>query len=324
MNWIRFFRLLLTGATLFPLVLLAWKLDPYGEFAFRQMGSSNVWIMHGPAMEPNRQNKGFMNNPAFIEGKRGLIVIDPGGNAFVGAKVLEEIEKVSKKPIAAILNTHKHGDHWFANIALAQKYPNAPIYAHPNMIREVKAGEAEKWYGILERLTGNLQGTRPFRYPAHELRDGQVLEIDGERFRIFHPKRAHTDTDLLILHENSDTLFLGDNVMKNRLGGFDASSSILGNIELLEGIMKGKEHRLYVPGHGPSGAREETVGPFLRYLKLLADEAKKAYEADEEYYSVKKEAIAKMKEFQNWDAFDHQMGKHLGKVYQEIEERDMQ
>jgi len=321
MEWIRGVFLMLLAAVL---PLSAWDLGKYGERKFERIGAGNVWVMHGPAVEPDKANGGFMNNPAIIEGKTGLIVIDPGGNYRVGKKVLAEIEKVSKKPILAILNTHKHGDHWFANIVLAEKYPKAPIYAHPNMIREVKAGEADKWYGILNRLTGNLDGTKPYRFPDHELKDGQTITIDGQTFKIFHPKKAHTDTDILIEHVNSKTLFLGDNVMKNRLGGFDDSSSILGNIELLEGIMKKGGYTLYVPGHGPSGELQETVGPFLSYLKILRDEAKKAYEADEEYYTVKKETIARMKEFQNWDAFGHQMGKHLGKVYQEIEEKDME
>jgi len=321
MVWIRG-MLLAVFVTMLP--LSAWKLGTYGEFRFERMRDSNVWVMHGPAMEPNRENQGFMNNPAFIEGEKGLIVIDPGGNYKVGKRVLEEIEKVSKKPILAILNTHKHGDHWFANIALAEKYPKVSIYAHPNMIKEVRAGEADKWYGILERLTGNLEGTKPYKFPDHELRDGQTITVDGQQFKIFHPKKAHTDTDILIEHVNSKTLFLGDNVMKNRLGGFDDSSSILGNIELLDGIMNKGGYALYVPGHGPSGKLQETVGPFLTYLKILRDEAKKAYEADEEYYTVKNEAIARMKEFRNWDAFDHQMGKHLAKVYREIEEKDME
>ncbi len=106
-----------------------------------------------------------MNNPAIVESKNGLIVIDPGGNYNVGKKVLAEIEKVSKKPIIAILNTHKHGDHWFANRAIQSKYPKIDIYAHPNMIKEVKAGEADKWYGILERLSKNLKGTKPYSFP---------------------------------------------------------------------------------------------------------------------------------------------------------------
>ena len=304
--------------------LSAWHLGKYGDFKFERMGDSNVWVMHGPAMEPNVENRGFMNNPAFIEGEHGLIVIDPGGNYRVGKKVLEEIEKVNKKPILAILNTHKHGDHWFANGAMVEKYPKVKIYAHPNMIREAKAGEAEKWYGILERLSHNLEGTKPFTFPALELRDGQQIVIDGQHFLIRHPKKAHTDTDILIEHKESNTLFLGDNVMKNRLGGFDASSSILGNIELLEGIMKNGDYTLYVPGHGPSGAKEETVGPFLRYLKILKKWAQKAYDNDEEYYAYKKEAIREMGDLAEWDAFDHQMGKHLGKVYWEIEEKDME
>jgi glyoxylase-like metal-dependent hydrolase (beta-lactamase superfamily II) len=304
--------------------LVAWELPGYGNLHFERMGKSNVWIMHGPPEEPSVKNRGFMNNPAFIESAHSLIVIDPGGNYNVGKRVLAEIEKVSHKPIIAVLNTHKHGDHWFANQAIAEKYPKTPIYAHPNMIKEVKAGEGQKWYGILDRLSHNLAGTKPFRYPDHELTDGQKITIDGQHFVIHHPKKAHTDTDILIEHLESKTLFLGDNVMKNRLGGFDDSSSILGNIELLEGIMKNGDYALYVPGHGPSGAKEETVGPYLRYLKVLKKWAQKAYDNDEDYYAYKKEAIKELGPIAKWDAFDHQMGKHLNKVYMEIEAKDME
>jgi glyoxylase-like metal-dependent hydrolase (beta-lactamase superfamily II) len=301
----------------------AFKLGSLGEFNFKQMANSNVWIMHGPAMEPNIENRGFMNNPAFIESKNGIIVIDPGGNYNIGQEVLKEVKKVTKKPLLAIFNTHKHGDHWFANIAFAKEYPNVPIYAHPNMIKAVKATEANKWYGILDRLTKNLNGTKPFKFPNHEIKDGQILEIDGEKFKFFHPKKAHTDTDILIAHLNSKTLFLGDNLMKNRLGGFDGSSSIIDNIKLLDSILKDNKYTLYVPGHGPSGKAKETIEPFLTYLKILKKYASKAYKADEEYYSFKNDAIKELKEYKKWDAFNHQMGKHLNKVYQEIEELDM-
>ena len=304
-------------------VSYGWKLADYGDLKFEKV-NGNVYVMHGPAEEPSVKNEGFMNNPAIIESKNGLIVVDPGGNYNVGKKILAEIEKVSKKPIIAVLNTHKHGDHWFANVAISEKYPKAPIYAHPNMIKEVKAGEADKWYGILDRLSHNLKGTKPYKFPDHELKDGQKIDIDGEKFVIRHPKKAHTDTDILILHENSSTLFLGDNVMKNRLGGFDDSSSILGNIALLEDIMKNTNYKLYVPGHGPSGKKEETVGPFLEYMKILVKYAKKAYDNDEEYYTVKPEAEKALSAYQKWDAFDHQMGKHLNKAYREIEEKDME
>ena len=304
-------------------VSYGWKLADYGDLKFEK-ANANVYIMHGPAEEPSVKNQGFMNNPAFIESKNGLIVIDPGGNYNVGKKVLEEIEKVSKKPIIAVMNTHKHGDHWFANVAIAKKYPKVPIYAHPNMIKEVKAGEADKWYGILDRLSHNLKGTKPYKFPNHELKDGQKIDIDGQKFLIHHPKKAHTDTDIIIEHLNSSTIFLGDNVMKNRFGGFDESSSILGNIALLENIKKDTNAKLYVPGHGPSGKKDETIDPFLNYMKTLVKYAQKAYDNDEEYYTVKPEAIKALSAYKNWDAFDHQMGKHLNKAYREIEAKDME
>ena len=157
-------------------------LGKYGSFKFKKM-NKNVYVMHGPVVEPDKENRGFMNNPAVIVAKRGLIVIDPGGNYNIGKKVLAQIEKVSKKPILAVFNTHKHGDHWFANKAIVEKYPKVTIYADEHMIKAVKKGEADKWYKILDRMTeGNLGGTKAFAYPTKALKNADKVEVDGETF----------------------------------------------------------------------------------------------------------------------------------------------
>ena len=302
--------------------LSAFKLDTYGEFSFHK-AQQNLYIMHGPVSEPNVKNEGFINNPTIIEGKTGLIIVDPGGNYNVGKKILSEIEKISKKPILATINTHKHGDHWFANKALLEKYPKLKIYAHPQMIKEVKAGEAEKWFNILDKLTKNLKGTNnAFAYPNHPLKEGDSLDIDGEKFTVYHPKEAHTDTDIVITHLNSKTVFLGDNVMKGRLGAFDNSSSIAGNIALLEGLMKEKEASYYIPGHGQSGKREETILPYLTYLKTIAKWAQKAYDDDVESFEVKKETQKDLQNYKDWNGIEYALGRHLLKAYDEISMAD--
>jgi glyoxylase-like metal-dependent hydrolase (beta-lactamase superfamily II) len=297
-------------------------LGKYGTFKFEK-ANDNVYIMHGPVVSPNKENQGFMNNPAVIESEHGLIVIDPGGNYNIGKKVLAEIEKVSKKPILAVFNTHKHGDHWFANKAIVEKYPNVDIYAHSNMIKVSKEGEAEVWYGILSRTTGNLEGTKEFAFPTKALEDGQEIEVDGQKFVIQHPHDAHTDTDLVIAHMNSMTLFLGDNLMKGRLGSFDESSSIFGNIELLENIKKETNFKLYVPGHGLSGEKDKTIDPFLNYLKVLAEEGKTAYEEDLESYEIKEDVMKKLSWMNDWDAFKKNMPTHLNKVMIELGEQEL-
>lgn len=318
-------KLLIVASLAATLSLSAFNLPKYGNFEFKKM-HDNVYIMHGPVMEPNKENEGFMNNPAIIESKNGLIVVDPGGNYNVGKKIFAEIKKVSKKPVIAIFNTHQHGDHWFAGKAILEKYPKAKSYAYSYMIKRVKEEEAEKWYGILDRLSGNLSGTKPFAFPTVPVEDTQKIVVDGQTFIMHHPKRAHTDTDILVEHVNSKTLFIGDNLMKNRLGGFDDSSSIFGNIELLENIIAHKggygEYKLYVPGHGPSGAMHDTLDPFLNYMKILTQGAEKAYKDGVESYEIKPEVVAQMKDYQSWDAFDGQMGKHLMKALSEIEARE--
>jgi glyoxylase-like metal-dependent hydrolase (beta-lactamase superfamily II) len=302
----------------------SFTLGKYGTFKFEKV-NDNVYVMHGPVVGPNQENQGFMNNPALIEAEHGLIVIDPGGNYNVGKKILVEIEKVSNKPIIAVINTHKHGDHWFANKAIVEKYPQVDIFAHPHMIKVSKEGEAEVWYGILNRATkGNLEGTKAFAFPTKELKNGEEVEIDGQKFVVGHPAVGHTDTDLIIKHVNSKTLFLGDNLMKGRLGSFDESSSIFGNIELLEQIKKDTNCTLYVPGHGVSGKKDETINPFLNYLKLLVEEGQKAYDDDKESYEIKDEVLKKLEWMKDWDAFEKNTAAHLNKTMLEMGERELQ
>src|SRR3990167_1559279 len=305
--------LLASVAVIFSLSLNALTLGNLGNFKFEKM-NSNVYIMHGPEREPSKENEGFMNNPAIIESKNGLIVIDPGGNYNVGKKIMAEIEKVSKKPIIAVFNTHKHGDHWFANKNIKEKYPNVPIYALTYMIEQVKDNSAETWYGILDRLTGNLEGTKPFTFPTKGVENKQTVVVDGQTFIMRHYAKGHTDTDILIEHTNSNTLFIGDNLITNRFGAFDESSSIIENIALLEKIKNQKDgfkkYKLYVPGHGPSNNQiSETVEPFLNYLKIIVAAAKKGYADGVESYDMKPIVHEQLKDYHSWDAYEGQMGK---------------
>jgi len=66
----------------------------------------------------------------------------------------------------------------------------------------------------------------------------------------------------------------------------------------------------------------ETLDPYIKYMKLLKEGAKEALEEDMEAYEIKPKVVEKMKDFQKWDAFDHQMGKHLQKMLEELEALD--
>ena len=308
---------LLVPFVLWPALAAAWSLPGVGDFKFEPLTAS-VYVMHGPRSEPNPENHGFMNNPAFVETAHGVIVIDPGGTLEVGEQVLAEIRKITSKPVLAVFNTHIHGDHWLGNQAIKKAFPAARIYAHPKMIEQANGSNGADWVARMDRLTKGLsRGTRVVA-PGNAVKNGDVITVDGERIKIHAVPVAHTDTDIMIEHVGSSTLFLGDNSFNRRMGRFDDSSDMHGNIKALE-YARDLKKKYYVPGHGKSGDVETALTPFLTYLERLRDGVTRGYRAEKEDYEIRKQLAPLFAEYKNWSGFDLQFGKHVSKMYLEVE-----
>jgi glyoxylase-like metal-dependent hydrolase (beta-lactamase superfamily II) len=297
----------------------AWDLGVAGSYHFEKV-NNNVYVMHGPLAEPNVDNFGFMNNPGVIIAENGLIVVDPGSTYFVGQQVLKEIEKISNKPILAVFNTHIHGDHWLANQAIKEKYPKVKLFGHPNMIQQANAEQGLIWIDLMSRLTeGKSNGTQVVA-PDIAVDHKQSIEVDGQHFRIHAFIPAHTNTDIMIEHIESKTLFLGDNSFYKRMGRFDGSASMLGNIKALFYAEDLKMH-LYIPGHGQSGKSDTAVKAFRDYLIKVRDVVKDGFEDELQDFEIKAKVIAQFENYQSWEGFDTNFGKHINSMYLEIEKQ---
>ncbi len=311
-----------TLAIILLAIVIIWLLSGSEKHKFEKI-TDNVYVMHGPLDEPNSENRGFMNNPGLIVGATGAVIVDPGSAYAVGKNILAAAEKITDKPIVAVFDTHVHGDHWLGNQAIVERYPNVKIYAHPNMIAQAKSGEGDRWIALMDDLTqGATKGTIA-TYPTNATKNLQIISAGGERFKIHHDITgvAHTNTDIMVEHIKSKTLFLGDNGLLHRHGRFDNTSDMHGNIAQLKyAIDLGMAY--YVPGHGPTGNAESTVKPFLNYLLIVRDEVKKGYEEDLADYEIKSLADKKLTAYQNWHGYESNMGKHIGKMFSEIENLD--
>lgn len=297
--------------------LYAWDLGKAGRFQFEKI-NANVYVMHGPLDEPNVENDGFMNNPGLIVSDKGLIIIDPGSSYPVGKEVIKEIEKISGKPIIAVFNTHIHGDHWLANQAIKEKYPQVKIYGHPNMIKQANGEQGLIWIDSMLRMTeGKTKGTKVVA-PDFAINHSESIVVDGQHFRIHSMVPAHTNTDIMIEHIESKTLFLGDNSFYKRMGRFDGSSSMLGNIEVLN-YAAGLDMTIYVPGHGQSGQSDTSIKPFLDYLKHVQSVVKTGFEDELDDFEIKDKVINQFEHYKIWSGFDTNFGKHINSMYLEIE-----
>jgi len=301
----------------FPFYLQAWSIPGVGEFQFESV-AKDVYVMHGPLQEPNKQNLGFMNNPGFVLTRKGVILIDPGSSYQVGKHVLAEIKKITPLPVLAVFNTHIHGDHWLGNQAIKESYPKARIYAHPAMIAQAKSAVGAGWIDIMQRMTeGATKGTNVVA-PDKAVLQHEVITVSGHHFKVHSLKPAHTDTDIMIEHIESKTLFMGDNGFNKRLGRFDGSSNMHGAIKLLVYVKRLKV-KTFVPGHGKSGDFDAAVKPFQEYLTRLQSIVKMGLERDLEDYEIKEVAIKQLRDYKQWSGFEEQVGKHVFRMYLEIQ-----
>ncbi len=306
---------------LVPLYSQAWVLPGLGDYCFEAV-NDGVYIMHGPLQEPSKQNQGFMNNPGIVVTKNGVVLIDPGGTYQVGKQVLAEIRKITPKPVLSVFNSHIHGDHWLGNQAVREAYPQALIYAHPNMIAQASSGIGKDWINIMQRMTeGASKGTKVVA-PDKAVQQGDEIVVDGQRFRIHSFDPAHTDTDVLVEHVDSKTLFMGDNSFNGRMGRFDASSNMHGSIKVLN-YVKTLDIKTFIPGHGQSGKFDIAVKPFMDYLNSLQKIVKQGFEQELEDYEIKEVAAKQLQACKDWHGYDEQFGKHVFKMYLEIQASEL-
>ncbi len=314
---LRIYTLIISFCLLASTEIYAWDLGEEGTFHFEKV-NQNVYVMHGPLSEPNAANQGFMNNPGLIVSAKGLIIVDPGSAYGVGKEVLKEIEKISDKPILAVFNSHIHGDHWLANQAVKEKYPDVKIYGHPDMITQANGEQGIIWVDMMKRLTeGKTEGTKVVA-PEFAVNQGDAIEVDGQHFRIHSMVPAHTNTDIMIEHIESKTLFLGDNSFYQRMGRFDGSASMLGNIKVL-GYATDMNMTTYVPGHGRTGKSDTAVKPFLDYLIKVKEVVQTGFDDDLQDFEIKEKVIGQFDEYKSWQGFATNFGKHINSMYLEIE-----
>ena len=276
----------------------------------------NTYVIHGPLGYPTVANQGFMNNPGFVVTGSGVVLVDPGSSVQAGRMVLQQIATVTGKPVTHVINTHVHGDHWLGNQAVIERFPDAVLLAHPEMIAKAHAGAAAQWVNLMEAATeGFTAGTQAI---IPELSTSEIgrLESGGFTFRFHAPEHAHSGTDVMIEVVEESVVFAGDNVLNNRIARMD-DATFKGNIAACEVAAKlAAAH--YIPGHGASGDISIVTG-FQRYLTTLYSEVERLYAEELTDFEMKPEIVEKLQPYANWVNFEDEVGRHISLAILEIE-----
>lgn len=258
-------------------------------------------------------NHGDISNKTFIIGDDAVAVIDTGGTARVGAALQAAIRAQTDRPIRYVINTHMHPDHVLGNAAF--KSDSAEFVAHHKLAAALSA-RAERYLAYNRDAVGadEFAGTE-IVLPTRQVADTETIDLGGRRLTLTARPTAHTDNDLTVRDDKTDTLVTGDLIFSGHVPTLDGS--LRGWLALLEQMRTMQSARI-VPGHGPASmAWPDASEPVFSYLAAIAKDVRAAIKAGRSMSETI--PVAAQSERANWLLFDEFHRRNVSAAFAELE-----
>jgi len=169
-------------------------------------------------------------NVTVVEGERGLVVVDTMGSDETVHVLRDDLRRLSRRDVVAVVNTHEHFDHVHGNGHFADERPGLPIHAHEG----ADVPSANRTFSSVGTV---------------DLGD-RVLEL-------VHPGRGHTGGDLVVRVPDCDVVLAGDLVEESAPPSYGTDCFPVEwpeTLDMVVGLLT--PGTLVVPGHGASVDRQ--------------------------------------------------------------------
>ena len=184
---------------------------------------------------------GSGGNIGVSAGDDGLLIIDDQ-YAPLAAKIRAALSQLNPDAPKFLLNTHFHGDHTGGNADFGVA---SIIIAHENVRGRLVAEDSPS-----------------SALPVITFDDDVTVHFNGENITLIHMPRGHTDTDSVVMFEDSNVVHMGDHFFN---GGFPFVD--LANGGTVQGYLSNLERALswiddetsVIPGHGPLGSKADLL-----------------------------------------------------------------
>jgi glyoxylase-like metal-dependent hydrolase (beta-lactamase superfamily II) len=203
--------------------------------------------------------RGQGGNIGVCVGGDGVFAIDDQF-APLTPRILEEIEKLSEKPVRFVVNTHWHGDHTGGNENLGEA--GAIIVAHANVRKRM----SEKQFMAVFNRT--VEPSPKGALPVVTFEQSVTFHWNDETIEVVHVPPAHTDGDSFVHFRNANALHAGDVFFNGTYPYIDTSTggNLEGMIGAVERILERSDAKTrIIPGHGPLASRADLE----RYQRML-------------------------------------------------------
>lgn len=192
------------------------------------------------------------HNGLFVVGNDAVLAVDP--ISLEAAKVyVEEIKKVTQKPVRYLVYSHNHYDHITGGAAFGK----VEIIAH----RRAK-----------EKL--ELLKSPHIPLPTATFTNRRTISLGGKSVELIFPGRSHSDNLIVVYLPRDKILFTVDFIANRQVGFMTLPDSYFPDtIETMKKVGK-LDFETLLFGHGPP-AKKEVVQENIEYYTDLMAEVKK-------------------------------------------------
>jgi glyoxylase-like metal-dependent hydrolase (beta-lactamase superfamily II) len=148
-------------------------------------------------------------NSGVIIGDDSVMVIEAQATPRLANKVIEEIRKVTDKPISHLVLTHYHA----VRVLGASAYGADQIIMSDTARAMVAERGQEDWDSEFERFPRLFEGYESIpglTWPTTTFNDAMTVYLGKRRVDIMHLGRAHTAGDAVIWVPDQEVMFTGD------------------------------------------------------------------------------------------------------------------
>jgi cyclase len=195
-----------------------------------------------------------------------------------GQAILDEVRKVTDKPVTLVINTHSHPDHNGSNQFFKDQGPSVKVVAQANTAARMAVAS----------------GPFPANPATDSFADSMTLGTGADRIELRYFGPGHTNGDAFVIFPQVKAMMMGDIMAWSMAPLIDGGSggSAIGLADTMEkAVASVKGVDIIIEGHGYVTNWQRLVD-YAAYSRALVEESKKALAAGKTPRDVRDALVA--------------------------------